>query len=161
MATWQFDLYLVPTCKLMARRAELPTRIGVDELQTADWWEGERLPDDYKAFLDAFMPRRSTWSPAMLGWGIEDGNRIDVVASKDAVEEVYSRVDARALDFAFLEYLVRFAEHINCVFVTEEGEVVSASTSDLVREVESSSAHRFVVDPGTFIQSLDENEELP
>ena len=160
VATWQLDLHLIPEHKLLAACTELPERIAVNELLATDWWEGVPPPEDYEEFFDAFMARRSTWTSAILGWGVEDSNRIDVSASKDGVEGIHVRVDARALDFAFLEYLVRFAERNGCVFVTEEGEVVCASIADVVREVESSSAHRFVVDPKTFLRALGENDEI-
>lgn len=161
MATWQFDLYLIPIGRLVRADGGLPARIDVGELRSSDWWLEQSLPADYQARLDVFLPRRPTWTHELIGWGAESSNRVDVFLSEDRVEEVHVRIDAREIDNAFLDGLAGFASDCGAVFVTEEGEVVLPDSAAISKEVENSSARRFAVDPATFVKSLHQKEELP
>jgi hypothetical protein len=161
MATWQFTLFLVPAAELGTPGETLPARISVERLRAEDWWRSATPPEDLAVRLDAFLPRRGTWTSDMLGWGTDDGNRVDVLSHNGRLEEIQVRLDARDVDVGLIERLAELARYSQGVFITEEGEITTPTVAQLIRELESSTAHRFAVDPHVFLESLDQKEELP
>ena len=153
MASWQFAVSLVPLAAL-ADDQGLPVRVTRERLRSEDWWNRRVAPPDLLARADVVLERRETWSPEVLGWGVEDGDRLDVLLSGTQILEVQARIDAREVSVGFLERLLAFAEHVGAALVTEEGEIVVPDLEHLVREVRNSSAHRFVVDPTAYLENL-------
>ena len=153
MATWQFDLHMVPRRKLAAGGVRPPAHISAETFDTTEWWQGETLPADYDALIASFLPPRSSWHVDLRSWGEEDGNRIDVYFENGCVVEVLVRVDARVLDQAFLSHLAELANRCSCLLVTSEMEVLPPLTGELAAAVQDSAARKFVIDPEDFFRS--------
>jgi hypothetical protein len=155
MATWQFDLYIVPREKLVEVAGVTAQRISQQQFEQTEWWEGASLPPHYVQVLTTLLPRAESWSPGVEIWGTEDGNRIDVYRSGGAVQEVRFRIDVRAIDVGVLEAVARFADNAGCALLTEEFEVVPPTLDAMLKEIRNSSAHRFLLDPGAFLEQGD------
>jgi hypothetical protein len=53
------------------------------------------LPPDYREQIRAVLPPGKSWSPALETWGVEDGDRIDVVTDAEPPPGVSARFDLR------------------------------------------------------------------
>lgn len=153
MATWQFDVILVPREELSAPLGAEP-RISVEAIDGREWWANRSLPAGYESRLDASMPRLRTTTRGIISWGTDDGDRIDVCLEGGRAVEVRARLDAREEQTAFAELLTEFADWANAMFVTEEGEIVEPDAAAVLRELRNSSAHRFAVDPEAYLDEL-------
>jgi len=153
MATWQFDAILVPREQLSAPSGAEP-RVPVEAVEGTEWWAKRSLPVGYESRLDAALPRLPIATKGIMSWGTDDGDRVDVCLEDARVVEVRARFDAREAHPAFAELVATFAEWANAMFVTEEGEIVEADAAALLRELRNSSAHRFAVDPETYLDEL-------
>lgn len=137
MATWQFDLELIPRRGLTDGLV-----VGVD------------LPADYEKRITSFLPWHVPWDPEWKVFGDEDGDRIDVILANGHVHQVRVRLDARKLDLELLQRIAGFARDCACVFVTPRGEVVEPEVSAMLIELELSPAAAFVRNPQAFFEGL-------
>jgi hypothetical protein len=147
MATWQFDLELIPR------------RHVLEVVDTVDWWSGATLPGDYENRISAFLPWHLPWDPEWQVFGEEDGDRIDVVFENGHVQHVRARLDARKLDLELLRRVAEFATDCECVFVTRQGRVVEPQVDALLGELQRSPASTFVRDPQAFLEGSKRRRE--
>ena len=154
MATWQFDLHLLPKERLMELVGTHPVSISRELLDETRWWDGKVDPELLDADLASFLRKSKSWHPEIAVWGEEDGNRIDVIYENNNVVEIFVRIDLRQLDRGFVIALVRLAKKYDCVFVTSTMRVLEPTLNNLIKAMEESDAHRFVDDPKGFLESL-------
>ena len=154
MATWQFDLHLLPKERLIGLVGAHPLTISRELLEETRWWDGKVDIDLLNADLASFLRQAKSWHPEVATWGEEDGNRIDVVYENDDVVEIFVRIDLRQIDRDFVIGLVRLAQKHECVFVTSTMRVLEPTISNLIKGIEESDAYRFVDDPTSFLESL-------
>lgn len=157
MATWQFDLHLVPSGNLIAAVGASTERITEDQFDQIAWWNGVELPNTLEYALNTILPPAEAWAAGIEAWGAEDGNRLEIYRVRGEVDEVRVRIDVRQLDLGFIEGVVRIASSIGCIFLTEELEVVKPDALSLLTEIRNSSAHRFLINPHDF---FDEDERV-
>ena len=127
MATWQADFRLLPT----------------------DGW-----PSDYRDQLNRFLPPATTWTPSIEMWGVEDGNRIDVVLEDGQPVEGLARVDLRDWSLSFIIGLTEFARQAKLRIETESGVPLEPSRAAVAMALRTSPAFRFVDDPVHFLDQL-------
>jgi hypothetical protein len=154
MAAWQFDLVLIPRASLAGRLKDGEDRFESSVFEALDWWVGFTLPPDYQRRLEAILPWSVPWDPEWKVFGVEDGNRIDVLTEAGQVKEVRARIDARDLDADFVERLIEFADYCACVFVTPELRVIEPDLHAIWVELELSPASSFIRDPSRFLERL-------
>jgi hypothetical protein len=158
MAVWQFDTYLVPGDKVRSSTGEVVERVSEHDFESLSWWEGNFLPPDYTQVLSSVLPRHAHWSREVEFWGQEDSDCVSVARRGNAVEEVRVRFDVRNVNVSFVDHMANTARRWACVFLDEDFEVVPASTAALLKHIRDSSAHRYLLDPRSF---LAEGGELP
>lgn len=159
MATWQFDLRLVPRTSITRHGLQAEDRLSVALLDDVEWWEGCTLPSDYPERLAAFLPVAKPWSEGWNVFGTEDGTRVDVITAGQRVEEVRMRIDARHVDADIIEHLVAFATGIDALLVSPEGRVFEPTFDAIGVELELSPAALFVRDPAEFFRRLKDRRE--
>lgn len=152
MATWQFDLHLIPRAKLIELYGEVPADLDRDTLDRHEWWTGESVA--YDEALNAFLNESTSWSEHFRNWGDEDGNCVCVILEDNEVAEIYARVDVRSLDRAFLENLSEFSRKRVCLFLTEDGKLIEPNVDLLLSEIAQSNALAFVSDPVGFLEKI-------
>jgi hypothetical protein len=151
MAVWQFTLYLLPRSELRRLFRAMPEVLQRTEFESTEWWQQQQPPRDYEAILDSFLPRVARWSPMLKGWGRDDGDHVDVRVERDRVTEIWARVDVRTLDARFVEHLVRFATHCDCIFLAaEELRLLEPELGVVLNHIEGSRASRFVRSPEAY-----------
>jgi hypothetical protein len=112
------------------------------------------LPEDFRAQLDALLPRGRTWHEWQEAWGAEDGNRVEVWHDPRGATEVVIRVDLRELDPAWLEQLLAFARHVRRELWTPDGRVFGANLGELTLVLRGSPAWRFVREPEAYLRRV-------
>jgi hypothetical protein len=138
MASWQFDLHLVP------RSAGPGDR---------DPWRVRQPARSWRQALDALLPRAASWSEQLSIWGTDDGHRIDVWEYQRRVESIVVRIDAREPIerlAPFCQGLAELAQAQGDVVFRSRGAVVEATGAALSEAICASAAWRFVHD-GEFV----------
>jgi hypothetical protein len=157
MATWQFDLYLIPRQKLLSLFGEVPSTLDDEAFESVRWCKDAPLPANYEEVLSSFLPEGVSWCDEARMWGEEDGNRIELFdVSGDT--EISVRVDARTRNEQVLNGIIKFARFIDAVLLTEEDKVIEPDVNVVIRELEESNASRFVRDPYGFFESIANGE---
>src|SRR5262245_18011256 len=157
MATWQFDIHLIPRCKLIALYDLVPATLEEEIVETVNSWRGF-LPQDYGESLARLISPSRSWSNDIQMWGEQDGNRIEVLFEAGQPEEVSIRIDARQSREQFLRELVEFACQIDALLLTENFELIEPTLEGLRTSLESSNARKFVADPHKFFESVRNGE---
>ena len=144
MATWQFDLYLVPRAVGAFRE---------------DAWSKVQPASGWDTMLQERLPRGSSWHEMLSVWGSDDSNRIDVWRERERVRSIFVRVDARKDAeevVGFCEWLATFARACGDTHLAAiNGLVVPPSGHELGAALRGSAAWRFVDDPAAFLRRLE------
>jgi hypothetical protein len=159
MATWQFDVHLLPRAEIITRYRAVPILISKAELDRGDWWKSVSTMECLESDLSRLLPRLDTWSDQIERWGSEDGNRIEVIREGDTICDVWLRFDVRGSSYAYLSCVVQVARRHDCMLRTEDGKVLRPSVSRLLTEIQGSSAFRFVENPALFLKALEAARE--
>jgi hypothetical protein len=154
MATWQFDLEVVPAARVLSQPRTSEGYVDEHARESIDWWEGASLPPDYARRLGAMLPWSVPWAAGWHVFGEEDSNRVDVIEEGGRIAEVRARIDARSMDLDVIDGIVQLVEEWDCVFLTSRGRVVEPSLDAVWIELELSPASSFVQDPAAFLGRL-------
>ena len=130
----------------------------IDYWEVDDLWKGSQLFPDWEAELSSITPRAKWWTESSLLWGEESGNRIEVFIEDGKTSSVCARLDARSVDLELVRRLADFAAKNDCVFYTEDEEVLEPDLTAILDALASSNAARFVADPRKFLDELPESE---
>jgi len=157
MATWQFDLHLIP-------RASVTMETGHSRLTSLDL-DRERIINlessaISQATLFEFCRGLSiiqSWSTNIKIWGDFEGDRIDVLIVNDRISEIFVRIDVRNISLVFMSKIVEFARSNRLVLLTSADQILEPSVKLLMNTIKRSSAFRFVLDPRDFLRKLNHN----
>jgi hypothetical protein len=128
MAVWQADFHLIPGGPWLA---------------------------DYRARLDALVPRGASWSPEIETWGAEDGNRLDVYLFEGAPSDGLLRLDLRNWDQAFTVGVLALLKQQEFGLEDTSGRWIEPVLGDVALAARGSPAFRFVEDPERFLRRLE------
>jgi hypothetical protein len=143
MATWQFDLHLVP-------RQRPP---ALDEA-----WKTVQPTVGWAETLADRLPPTASWSTDLRVYGSEDGHRVDIWMEGPRIASIFVRIDAREPieELAgFCAWLTSWAHSLgDTEFATAAGLIVPATASSLGEALNGSAAIRFVNDPAAFLRRV-------
>jgi hypothetical protein len=139
MAIWQFDLSFFPQEGAMPRKTadghEVPA-IQSQKVAHARNWLVAHFGEPSVVLEDWFL------------YGLEGGNRIDVLVNEDGSAELSARIDARRNSQQFIGKLVEFAQLVECgLFSAEYWKQVDATPESIRLALEQSRAVAYVLDP--------------
>ncbi len=155
MASWQFDIDLLPRSKVLELYSAMPESIELEVYENTEWCDGFRLPEDFKEVLDNCLPRNKAWLRDTLEWGTAEGHRVSIGFSRDEVEWITIRIDVGNLNMTLINCLVDFARHSDCLMLlTENLKIIEAIKSNLLKEIETSNAAKFVSNPKAYFDDL-------
>ena len=160
MASWQYDLHLVPRLMLMKTFGHIPDSLEPEVFDSIDWWADNQPPADYQEVASSLLNESASWNINLRVWGEGDGNRLDVFSERGDVRDVFIRVDVRNLDPAFLKQVARFADHCRCLLLTADMAVLEPTVELLRSAIKQSRAFSFVSNPHRFLEDLRE-ERIP
>ena len=115
------------------------------------------LPADYRQRLGQVLPPGQSWHADLEVWGVEDGDRVSVLAGEEP-PDVVARFDLRAWNPELYRRFLLFVEGINAhIRDTETGAAVVSSLEAFTRALQESGAARFVQDPRAYLESSRDN----
>jgi hypothetical protein len=152
MASWQFDVHVVPRESASEDRIAGP----ID-----DWsaWRGRQPDDHFLEQLGVLLPEAKSWDDASRTWGQEEGTRVDVSFRDDQIDEVFVRVDLRSPQGKLLEGILSLARAVDAVFVTPGGQRIEPSVKPFLAAIVDSPAFSFVSNPAAFLKTIGDGEE--
>lgn len=150
MATWQFDLLLVPASAWETRRITPASALSDG---TAEMW-AKHDPDSMLSSLHILGPSVPCWSSSTTCWGAEEGTCLQLSLDGTLIDEVKMRIDMREPDVALLTTVLRLALDMNLVLITEDGDVLPPDLGEVLAAGERSSAGSFVRDPRAYLTAL-------
>jgi hypothetical protein len=176
MASWQFNLFLIPRVSLLNRYKHIPMKLYVDhrnednrlktnleayEIDDAldvDWWTDLNIyTSDLFPIIEEFAALGNNWSTESLkNFGDSDKNDIHVHFNKDTqqIEEVSCRFDLRELNKEFIDKSLLLAQQFNCLLMDNDGILIQPNLSNLFELIKSSNAFRFVSDPEKYLDDI-------
>jgi hypothetical protein len=154
MATWQYDIYLVPRDAQMKVDDIFHRTDDGCEIDTSPWWSHYDKNHALAEALSRILPASRSWTPDIQTWGDDDGDRIDLMRSGDAIDEVYIRIDARHINNNFLSQIAALAREFDLIGVTEDQCIIELTFEVLSLKLRTSPAFRFVSDPRKFLDNL-------
>lgn len=158
MATWQFDLHLVPRPYAIREFDRAATQIRQDQFHDVDWWAKSNVDaDELRRLFSFLLPNTSSWSAQIEKWGTEDGDRIDLVLSEGGIADVFIRVDVRQLSKSFISGIAELAKSFDCVLLSADLEFLEPDEETINSSIENSRAAQFVADPERFLRGKTKN----
>lgn len=153
MATWQFDLHLLPAVVISDLYRGIPLAIPRADFDSRKWWPGTAAPTNLGAELNKLLPPLTSWNSSLEQWGDEDGNRIDVLWDNRSIVDIFIRIDS--ISHVFLVGLLEVTRTHDWLLRTQDGRVLRPFMSKLLSAIPRSDAFRFVEDPRAFFEALE------
>jgi hypothetical protein len=97
----------------------------------------------------------------MRMWGQNHGDDGYVCYSdkeKKMVEEIAFRIDARTISLELVRRICRQATDLRCIFMSSEYEILAPDESMVLANINHSAAKKFVDDPASTLQGLDQQK---
>jgi hypothetical protein len=167
MATWQFDVHLIPRCKLQQVFGFIPHMLDKEAFDATNWWQNVALPTHYRELLSALVPFNasvpfdaSSCEDIEL-WGDMEGDRVEVCRHEGEIDSVYVRINVTDLNTAFINGISSFAQACDCLIFTEDKRLLEPSADLLDKAVLQSNAARFVANPRASLDNLEANGVEP
>ena len=157
MATWQFDIFLIPRASVTMDTGHLRlTGLELDReflinLATVD------IPRESLLELIEGMPDIKSWDKESKIWGDMEGDRVDVLMASDKIKEIFVRIDVRIISLIFLSKIIKIARTNSLVLLTSADQILEPSVKLLMNAIKRSGAFRFVLDPQDFLRKLNQS----
>ena len=161
MAIWQYRLTMIPEAALLSQYAVLPLTIPMELAENFPWWSGVQPAFGFEQHIALILPAATSWSTSMRMWGHEETDDAYVCyedESKATVEEVSFRIDARTISPALVREICTLARELRCVLMTSEYEILAPDESMVLTNLKHSTAKKFVEDPISTLQGLDQKK---
>jgi len=151
MAAWQVSFHVIPRTPV--------SDFSPTALERTEWWAAAEFPSDYRRRLAEVATPMPSVGPNLETWGLEDGNRVDVLSEGGRVRRVKVQVDVRRLDSKFGAALLNFVRGADAVLIRSDGLIVAPTIGAYAGALRTSLAWRFANDPTAFVISLSAGNE--
>lgn len=161
MAIWQFRLIFIPEKELLRAFEILPPAIPMTLAEDFPWWADAQPPGGFERQIDLILPTMESWSTEMRMWGRKHGDHAHVSyedENKNRVEEIQFRIDASCQSPDLVRHICVFAKQLGCVLMTPEYEILLPDESMVPAALSRSTARRYIEDPVSTLQSLDQDK---
>lgn len=155
MATWQFDLHLVPASTVAMAFKVTPITITQYQFDDVNWWRGVALSNETKSAFSKLLPPATSWSSDIETWGDEEGNRVDFLFDNSELADIFVRIDVRNVSFAFVIGLIQLARENDWLFLTQDRHFLRPFFDELMGAIKRSDSFRFVENPEHFLRTLE------
>ncbi len=155
MATWQFVIVLIPREWAVNAKYDPSGLYRPDGYETEQTWKDSQPCHNFQECLSKILPASKSWSDALLFWGDEKENDIQVGLENDVVLDIQVRI-ALNTDFKpLIIKLIEAANELDCVLFFPELHLISNATeTELIESILRSSASRFVNNPREYLNDL-------
>lgn len=154
MATWQFDLYLVPKERFSERQSPFP--ISDSKWEKGGWLLNRKINPDVLSDLTVSMVPINSWVDGTLMWGKEDETHVEISSENGFVDDAWIRIDLRAIQSRnFAVQLVKVAQKLDCLFLNcETRKVFNSDLQSFGQEIQRSTAFKFCKEPEAFFADV-------
>lgn len=154
MAIWQFKVSLIPQ-SWIASGHDLQSLFDDAGYDVSRAWNGYR-DSDLAVRLGSILPTGKSWHDALLMWGSDEGNDIQLWRIKTAISDIAIRFDLRHPDIGLFQAITQLARDYELAIIDLAGRrVVAADTAAALRAAAESDAAHYVIDPLSFLSQLD------
>ncbi|HWG49716.1 MAG TPA: hypothetical protein VN669_08485 [Candidatus Acidoferrales bacterium] len=157
MAIWQFRLILLSKKPILASFGSPPLILDQAIAEEHCWWSDVQPTLGFEKFIDLILPTSNSWSKSMRLWGDEEGDNAYVCYiddTKSAVEEIGFRIDVRSHYSDFVDMICTLARQLSCLLMTAEYKVLFPEKDDILREIQASTAQRYLQEPEKTLREL-------
>ena len=105
------------------------------------------------------LPQIDSWSTSMRMWGEKAGDEAHVCYvddSKNRVEEIGFRLDARTVSPEYVRRVCTFSKQLGCVLMTVDYELLLPDEMMVLTALNRSTAKKYVENPVAALQNLDQ-----
>lgn len=159
MANWQYDFHLLPGASAIQHFGAMPAVISDAAFDNVSWWKG--FPDAVPGAsqLGNLLPDLQSWNDCVKRWGVEDGNRIDALYGLNGLEDIFVRVDVRDISVRFISEILSLARSLNLIVRLPDGRIIRPSPQKLLEAIRISDSAKFVADPKSFFQTIEDQTD--
>jgi len=154
MATWQYDMHLIPKRALVERFGVLPSHLPRKEWESSEWWLLHPPPDEFESLIAKRLAPAEPWATDVSIWGPVDETCVHAVFEVQGLVELMVRVDLRTADSSLLTWVCSIAKRLKSVFRTAEGELLLPTKAVLADRMLRSPAARFLRDPHALLSGM-------
>jgi hypothetical protein len=151
VATWQYDMIVVPRRALTGRDG--PLRDLVTE-SSAGCWHRVELGTIRDALheLDVFVEPLARESET--SWGVDDGTIVQLSVLDGRVDELRARLDMRQRPSGMFAHFLGLARRLDLVLVTEQATRCEPTLEAVHEASKDSVAVRLLTDPDRLVREL-------
>jgi len=162
MAIWHFVVHLVPRKGILDVHGKIPPVLNQylarasssdfeEDKKYFNYWHDTSIDDETRSQIVEFLPLMESWSHDAQMFGYEEGTRVELWS-----DELIIYYDVRNDNLALLKKLAEISSDLGLLFVLKDsGKVIEPEIGQLVSEVKSSIAMRYLRNPKDTIESLD------
>jgi hypothetical protein len=155
MATWQFDLILVPGNAARRQLAAYSSDSRERKYDLPKLWSNTDVdPQPIRDAIGDSLPARKSWSENIETWGHESETRVDLIFENGKLAEVGIRLDVREPIEPNIELVLRIARASDFLIWLDESTVILPDRVLLQNAINKSNAMRFVQNPKKFFDEL-------
>jgi len=148
MATWQAQIFLIPT-KMASAFENVLSQAEFAALRERSL--AIPVDKDCLRYLDDRLRRGPTWSENVLIWGNIEETCIIASGVASCWDEAEIRLDLRTISSTFIYELISFLKNIGCSIITEKHEILPAEYESIRHAISQSEALQFVRNPHLFL----------
>jgi hypothetical protein len=155
MATWQYEIFLLPSWTTDQRWISPETYAVTEHFDFTSLWERYERRKALRASLAVLLPPAQSWTPEIQMWGSDDGDRIEIVGEGDAISEIVVRLDVRTISNKFVHGIVDIAKEYDLTILTNDNHFIMPDYNGILNAIKTSGAARFVKDPIAFLTAIE------
>lgn len=159
MATWQFDIHLVPSCRVVGDSAPGKETASSELKDFSVAWKGFSMANDLILALSRLLPKSDSWTSEIDTWGQAEGHRIEILREQADIADIRVRVDIKSCPELFLKNLIPIAIQFGLVMIDDQYHVIKPTEHEVLTSMRRSSAFRFVHDAHAYLDDLRRKEK--
>ncbi len=157
MATWQFNIELIPKKWVEDSNFDVAKLYDEEGHDTSLAWQDNQPKKNYEEVLSAVLSKGKSWSENLSLWGNEKTNDIQVWHEDNKIDCITVRLDLRENISSILVKVVNATIDLDCMLFIPNQKVIIEPNLTVLEEVAiKSSAAKFVKDPKKFIENIEE-----
>lgn len=149
MAIWQYEISILSASDIEG------DEIHDNTYDNLKGWKRDSVHKKISNLLTPNMIKSESWSENIEIWGEVDKTCFKIFFESDRIIEINVRIDLRyAQDKIVLSNILELCTMLNARIVNSELKLIPPNQIDIVKDINQSSAFKFVSDPKIFIESL-------
>jgi hypothetical protein len=171
MAIYQYHLTVIPRQTILRHWNPIPEKVQYrdnpkfgDDLINVNWWDDLNADsNDIEKIIRVFADQVE-WTKTTEGmktFGNNDTNDITISKTEQGrLEGISFRIDLRKIDRDFIFNALTISKDLDCLLLDSQGNLFEPTRENLVDNVKTSNAFKFVTNPADFLNNLEKEIEM-